>query len=161
MTENHLVPPITKSGGKEMDKQMPKIRNKDTINNNLYKKHRIYEEAVVHQGYISTWHEDKDTKKIKYTKRASYVGIKEIIEDIDTGTVDIILSYKLGEEPKEVSAKAGDIASKTKLANLADRGVDINDINAKYVLMHLRNERDDAPKKLVHSKLGFSQKMDI
>nr|WP_243187032.1 DUF927 domain-containing protein [Clostridium muellerianum] len=118
---------------------------------------KLYPEIIVHNGDVCTW-KKYDDGRIDYKKIADYVGVKEVVENLDTGKKEIILTYNEGKDVKEIMVPLGETVTKNKILNLADVGIDVNDNNATNVIKQIRNERENAPRKLVHSNIGFFEK---
>ncbi|AWI03124.1 DUF927 domain-containing protein [Clostridium drakei] len=121
------------------------------------KSDKLYPEIIVHNGDVCTWKKCNDGS-IDYKKISDYVGVKEVVENLDTGKKEIILTYNEGKDVKEIMVPLGETVTKNKILNLADVGIDVNDNNATNVIKQIRNERENAPRKLVHSNIGFFEK---
>lgn len=117
-------------------------------------KSKLYDDVSIRDEKVCARIQDCNGNTI-YKPIANYIGVKGVVENIETGKMEAILTYDDCQEKKEIPVSLGDIARKSSILNLAEKGVDVNEINAKYIIKHLRNEREKAQKKLVHSNIGF------
>ncbi|MBU3190310.1 DUF927 domain-containing protein [Clostridium bowmanii] len=132
--------------------------NKSKNSNSVITKKVIksrHQDVVLYGDKVCTWHMDKNSGNVVYTEVSNYSTVKEINENIDTEEMRAVLTVDDGYDTKDISVELGEIASKNKIMNLLDKGLDVNEINAKALIKHLRNEREFAPKTYSYSNLGF------
>lgn len=105
----------------------------------------VYEVKVLKNGQQSV-------KKI-----ANYIAVKRQILNIDTKKELIELEFQrinqVGLSKLEVSVE--DLTSSRAIANLSRYGMDVNDLNCRGIVKHIRNEREMAPRENCHESLGF------
>lgn len=90
--------------------------------------------------------------KIKIAKK---IGLKKLIRNINTDEEKAILVYKRRNCEKEREVNRDDYLNTNSIIKLQKFGVDVMQTNAKYIVLHLRNEEEKVEIELQHSNLGF------
>jgi putative DNA primase/helicase len=131
-----------------------KSKNSNSVITKKVRKSR-HQDVVLYDDKVCTWNIDKSSRNKIYTEVSNYSTVKEINENIDTEEMRAVLTVDDGYDIKDITVELGEIASKNKIMNLLEKGLDVNEINAKALIKHLRNQREFAPKTYSYSNLGF------
>ncbi|WWU64751.1 DUF927 domain-containing protein [Clostridium baratii] len=92
-------------------------------------------------------------KKIKIAK---YIKIIEIQENIDDNTYRALIEYKAFSDIKQILMPRGDYLNKNNLIKYQNKGLDVVNKNVELLIQYLYEEENEAPKKNIHTKIGFS-----
>lgn len=98
---------------------------------------------------ITTKNDEQILEKI-----SNYITISKVMENIDTGEINLKLSFAYKGQIKQIPVSRK-IFTKTHLLELQKFGVDVTDDNAKDVIKYLKNVEEKALKELIYQKLGW------
>ncbi len=114
----------------------------------------LFGNIVVTNGYIcvrkfnvdGTYYDDE---------KARYVGIDEIIKNIDTNKTFVNITFDDCFGTHTIRVSKAEISNKLKLLGLSSYGVEVYDHNVSYIQKNLANEEAGAQIAYEHSNLGF------
>lgn len=128
-----------------------------TILAKVFQPHR---DVVLFDGGVCIWSKN-EAGLVEHHRIADYIDVISVTENIDSGNMSLELEYNdstVDSDNKVKSVSLGDVATKQKILALAECGLDVNENNAKLVIKHIRNRREKAVKKFVHTNLGIFEK---
>ncbi|MCT4508653.1 MAG: DUF927 domain-containing protein [Tepidibacter sp.] len=119
---------------------------------------KLYDDVYVKDAYIYSIKSKNDI--VIHKPVAQFMSVKKAIEDVETKKEMYELEFMSNRRMKKIQVGKKDLASRANLLSLAEYGVDVNDLNVKEVMKHLRNEIDNLKVSFIHRNVGFEEDED-
>lgn len=114
-----------------------------------------YKQFVARGTELFIQKKDKDGE-LREELLGNLVYIKEILENVDDQTFELLLRYWYKNQWRELPVKRSQLQL-NELTKLLNHGIDVPNFKAGQVAKFLSLQEKDAPLKQVHSKLGWAE----